>query len=1441
MTLSKFLKRLVAQVVLLALLAVFSPVNLIPQADAIGFMSSSWTTQYASVYVDPVSGRDTTRWGNGYSASSPFKTLQYAVDVKNSVCAVSTRSACNGFGDIKIYYKSDSSVSGEVVDNSGGYFYDIEPYGVTSTGTLFYADGQNLTFSGFNFTSGGGVLLSGGESLNMSVADNYFNAGAYVGVIGYSASGSTSPVYEINLSVSDNVFEGSGIYVVGNKGTLSVRGNEFSNGPLGAGTFPYVSASSLDSYYIVVYNNDGFVDIAGNVGVGAGGARLNNISSLVVMSNDFTGDSTLGYYVDGIRVYSSHLDALQNNQVSDYWGGIEVVNSTAASITNNQISSIDDLTTPTSSLLLQDVTMNNLYGNSFEGADNGVVLQYTTKVNEVFNNEFRNGNTGLVVFGKAASGYEAEVSSVHDNVFDGVNIGMQVYSTASEVDEIKANEFVNGLTGLVLEAEVGDYKVWDSGEVGGDATAYSMLATEIFGNKFQGLTTGIGLAGVQPGKIANNGFYEVDYGVKSYNSILDLVEESVFERVVETAVYLYASTLHSLSGNSVRDGAGVLRAVEGSAVGSYDSNYAELSPGGTGIYLNESSLTGGVLNSLFARGDYALRLSKGVAGLPVMYSTFYGQALNSIWLEDAFSSGSLDFVNNVFEGGANVLNVADVNDLGVYDYNIYSGGVRSIVYGANGLIEGSTLVDPAAGDYSLNALSLAIGTADDSYGVLVDLVGNTRPVCGSSDRGAYEFIDSVDIDGDGLCASQEAAWGSSDGALDSDGDGLNDTEEIYDYGTQPGDADSDDDSFDDGEELLIYGTDPLDAASYPEDIDFDGMNDAWEDAYGLDTTRDDSAEDLDGDGLTNLEEYVLGTDPTVSDSDSDGMPDLWEVTYGLDPVDVSDAAGDLDGDGLSNYDEYLNNTDPSDGDSDGDGLLDGEEVLTYGTDALSADTDGDSFDDYSEIDLGSDPLDALSTPETIDTDGDGMLDYWEILYGLDKTDATDASADLDGDGLTNLEEYILGTDPSAVDSDGDGMDDAWELVYGLDPLDPADGSGDLDGDGLMNSDEYLNGTDPVVADSDEDGLHDGEEVNVYGTDPLVTDTDGDGYDDYMEVSVGSDPLDPADYPDDLDFDGIEDAWEDTYSCVDSSVADAGDDDDLDGLTHADEYAAGTDPCSADTDGDGMDDGWELSVGLDALVDDGADDEDGDGLTNLEEYGYGTDLFVADSDGDGYSDYDEVVAGSDPLDAGSDPLTYVDSDGDGLTDNEEALLGTDPLSVDTDGDLFTDGYEVEQGTDPLDVSDEPELEVSLVSYPWIYSYKDASAWIAGLFLPYSSPYEVDIASGASGWVTVYAQNYDHGSFGIFWDEEAYLGTVDVGYCGYDVSSWHPTSSAACPSMVTYSSSLDPDSEGTIVEDSSQLEDWSALSAYYVFEEWDWFRTPYTGARDIYTVFKISVTP
>jgi hypothetical protein len=47
------------------------------------------------------------------------------------------------------------------------------------------------------------------------------------------------------------------------------------------------------------------------------------------------------------------------------------------------------------------------------------------------------------------------------------------------------------------------------------------------------------------------------------------------------------------------------------------------------------------------------------------------------------------------------------------------------------------------------------------------------------------------------------------------------------------------------------------------------------------------------------------------DSDGDGIPDAWEATYGFGTNNIADGALDADGDGMSNWQEYIAGTDPT--------------------------------------------------------------------------------------------------------------------------------------------------------------------------------------------------------------------------------------------------------------------------------------------------------------------------------------------------------------------------------------------------------------------------------------------------------------------------------------------------------------------------------------------------
>jgi len=75
--------------------------------------------------------------------------------------------------------------------------------------------------------------------------------------------------------------------------------------------------------------------------------------------------------------------------------------------------------------------------------------------------------------------------------------------------------------------------------------------------------------------------------------------------------------------------------------------------------------------------------------------------------------------------------------------------------------------------------------------------------------------------------------------------------------------------------------------------------------------------------------------------------------------------------------------------------------------------------------------------------------------------AAGTPVDSDSDGLTDAYERLVSkTDPNNPDTDGDGMPDGWEVAYGLNPLSSGDATGDLDGDGWTNLQEYLLGTNP---------------------------------------------------------------------------------------------------------------------------------------------------------------------------------------------------------------------------------------------------------------------------------------------------------------------------------------------------------------------------------------------
>ena len=133
--------------------------------------------------------------------------------------------------------------------------------------------------------------------------------------------------------------------------------------------------------------------------------------------------------------------------------------------------------------------------------------------------------------------------------------------------------------------------------------------------------------------------------------------------------------------------------------------------------------------------------------------------------------------------------------------------------------------------------------------------------------------------------------------------------------------------------------------------------------------------------------------------------------------------------------------------------------------------------------------------------------------------------------------------------------------------------------------------------------------------------------------------------------------------------------------------------AVDTDGDLIPDWYEIANDLNPLVNDAALDRDEDGLTNLEEYRLGTLANQYDSDGDGLNDGWELRYGFDPLVENtyhSNPNLRPDADPDldGLTNLEEEQLDTNPFNADTDGDGSSDYVENRNASDPSNAASTP---------------------------------------------------------------------------------------------------------------------------------------------------------
>lgn len=566
----------------------------------------------------------------------------------------------------------------------------------------------------------------------------------------------------------------------------------------------------------------------------------------------------------------------------------------------------------------------------------------------------------------------------------------------------------------------------------------------------------------------------------------------------------------------------------------------------------------------------------------------------------------------------------------------------------------------------------------------------------------------------------------------------------------------------DGYELALDPpSDPLDG-----DSDDDGLIDGAEGVGSDDSNHTHYLmPDTDGDGLWDLDEILLGTNPRVPDTDGDMVSDGDEVhKFHTDPL-----LNDSDFDGLYDGEElFFWHCSPLMKDSDADGLSDSDEVLHYFTDPMDEDSDNDELTDKQEIFI------FLTDPNDPDTDDDELWDYDEIFY----YNTNPLNWDSDSDSIVYPNEYgemtwpmsdgdeILryGTNPLFEDTDHDGLSDGYELYLASGiipnftpiPLDPS--NNDTDGDGILDGAElrilnisdivypyvslepflYYNSS-PVMFDTDNDGLNDSAEIFIYGTLPYCNDSDNDTLSDYDELMIyHTNPM-----SNDTDGDGLYD-FEETIpgsggilrqGIYESYANDEDSDDDLlpDGY---EVFDLGTNPRDPDENNNGIRDGYEY-------------DADNDGLSDGEE------LFIYNTAAVPYGG-----------------IYNPDSDVDGISDGIEVyVFGTDPANNDTDGDGFGDGAEVSVGTDPLTPTSEEEYLSALLG---LLSGKNRIVIISprnGTLIDFTSDVRVVNATpiknmwfryreiGSDEWSDNISLTYDPASYqwvysNITWNETSY---------------------------------------------------------------------------------------
>jgi Concanavalin A-like lectin/glucanases superfamily/PA14 domain/Bacterial TSP3 repeat len=465
-----------------------------------------------------------------------------------------------------------------------------------------------------------------------------------------------------------------------------------------------------------------------------------------------------------------------------------------------------------------------------------------------------------------------------------------------------------------------------------------------------------------------------------------------------------------------------------------------------------------------------------------------------------------------------------------------------------------------------------------------------------------------------------------------------------------------------------------------------------------------------------------------NDTDTDSLPDAWELRFAAD-LTVIAAGGDADTDTLSNEAELAQGTNPNNNDTDGDGALDGSETGTgvwvslsnRGTNPFVGDTDNDGLLDGVEDNTGTfvDATHTGSNPLVGDTDGDGVEDGYEVTKGTSPTNPSQTPLlwtvrNARSGGVLNSIASVRnlfgpGGNPVAQTTTSETVINFDENVGGggapFQPQNPFPVIGTMGTDTNFFA-VKANGTIAITS----AGLYtfgfssdDGGGIYIDGQPVVVFDADrGTG------TSLGAVYLGVGPHRVEFLY------WENGGGAQCQVFA---------ANTKGDFTGAGADNATiqanyhlletsvfnlADTDSDGLPDGWETAFFPGDLTKLGAGDFDSDTVNDTAEYTNGTDPTKPDTDDDGLTDAQEITATTNPLDP--------DTDNDGLLDGVEddtgvfvdaGHTGTDPKNADSDGDKWPDGVEVGWPSNPNLNTSQPSVNPGQLDLLAYWSFDDNS--------------------------------------------------------------------------------------------------------------------------------------